>query len=597
MKKLVIGLVLVLALAVAAMVVLPMLTGDGGRPDRKAELQFISSDSLHTLDPHRSSWMVDFRILRGLFETLVLVNPETGDFEPGVAAVPGADDISADKRTYTFHLNPETRWSNGRPVTAEDFRFGWRRALMPDTASDYSYLLWYIEGAKDWYELRRRDLEAYAADEAGQSEAAAKALYEKHLAQFDEMVSLKAPDEHTLVVTLEKPIPYFLHVAAFPTLSPLHEPHMDGFKSGPDAATGRIRYDPTWIEPGNVVCNGPYILSEWNKQRDLLLTANKHYWNRDAVKSKSVHMKVNKDPGNAQLAMAQGDADWWADVPSTNLIAFELVTAARAGKRNDVSHYPVAGTYFLEFNCLDELEPGKPNPLAKKQVRQALSLAIDRQALVDTMIRGGQPVARTYVPPGFEGYRPAVEAGPTFDPQRARQLLAQAGHAGGKGMGGLRILIASERKGDQVMFQFVAEQWRTHLGIDVTADQKPSKLFGELRKTQQYAIARGNWFGDYPDPTTFLTKYLSDGNNNDAKWANERYDRLVEEADMELHPAKRMEMLRQAEALLLEEAPIAPLFRYVWVEMYDPERVKGLSQDILVRQRLDLIEVTPPSTD
>ena len=584
------GRFLGLLLVIVVLVVLAAVIFTPGH-QRRAELEFISSDSLHDFDPHIASWMVDFRVLEAMFERLVVLDAQTMTVQPAAAE---RWDISDDGLTYTFHLRKDAKWSNGDPVTAHDYVRGWRRAMLPDTGAQYIEMMWNIKGARAWGEAWSAQRKAYENNRMAKSAQTAKALLDQAYERFEETVGLKAVDDHTLRVELERPIPYFIELAAFATFSPLHGPSFEKFVTvEPD--TGLYKADADWIQPGNVVTNGPYVLTGYRADQDLMLEQSPHYWNREAMKNRSIYMKIMKDSKAALNYYESGRADWWPDVPASDVLAADLIDEQKQGRRNDVHANLVAGSYFYSFNCLPKLPDGRDNPFVDARVRLAFGLAIDRELLVTTILRAGQQAAGTYVPPVIPGYTSPRSAGMEFQPQRAKELLAEAGYPDGRGLEGLSLLY-NTGFGHEKIASFVADQWREHLNVSVELDGMASTQFGESLRKQQYDIARANWFGDYRDPTTFLTKYHSQGGNNDAKWNNPTYDAILAEADSMTDVQARAARLAEAEALLLQEAPIIPVFFYVDVDLYDPARVSGIHGNAWNIRNLEKIQVKPDVT-
>jgi oligopeptide transport system substrate-binding protein len=275
-------------------------------------------------------------------------------------------------------------------------------------------------------------------------------------------------------------------------------------------------------------------------------------------------------------------------VPSLDPIAERLKNSGR----DDVHSYVSCGSYFYIFNCNPTLPSGEKNPFADPRVRRALSMAIDRQTIVSQVTRMNQPVARTFVPVDvFAGYEPPVEAGVTFDPEGARKLLAEAGYPNGQGMPPRLTLLYNTGNAHGPVAQRLANTWAQELGIHFELDAREAVIFGQERKKQNFALARGNWFGDYRDPTTFLTMYQSNDGNNDAKFSSAEYDALLAQAQREVDPVKRMNILQDAERVLLREHPVAPIFHYVEIELFDPNRVRNVYPNMMKDRRIDRIEV------
>lgn len=561
-----------------------MVAVDNPRP-READLIFISASDLHNLDPQRTHWSVDFRILECLYEPLVRFRLPDQQLEPAAAA---NWKVSDDKRTYTFHIRPEARWSNGDPVLSTDFKYAWRRALSPDFASAYTGMLYCIEGAQDFWQWRTDELEKYARlPDDQRSDEAASRLWEQSREQFDRMVGVQTPDDHTLIVHLTNPTAYFLDLCAFMTLAPVHEASIESDLIGPDANTGLVEQSHEYFKPGVLIGNGPYLLQSRRPKENLLLIANDHYWNRAAMGNQSVMMKVNDNPYTALMQIQTGEADWWPDAPSTDQFAADLIER----KFPNMHVYPACATYFLTFNCTDLLPDGSPNPFTDARVRRAFSLAINRRAIVQTITRVNQPVALSFVPPNvFAGYAPPTQAGANHDPDQARRLLAEAGYPQGRGLAPLPVLV-DNNEGHKLIFQQLKNIWEQELGATIELDIKEPRIWGQMRSSQKFAIARRNWSGDYGDATTFLYLLQTGDGNNEGLWSNRNYDDLLAKADRETDAAQRIELLKQAERLLLIEQPVAPLFHSVLIEMFDPARVKNLHPNPMKRRRIELIQV------
>ncbi len=484
---------------------------------QRADFAFINRGDNKCLDPNGMSWMQDIRIAYGLWEGLYTLDAKT--LEPVLGC---ADSATTDptRTIWTIHIRPDAKWTNGDPVTAQDFLFGWRRFL--ETPGEYTYLHFYIRGAKQYSD----DFANYlAAKEAGKPATAPDMS----------AVGERALDDHTLVVTLTDPVPFFPSLLAFPAFFPMNEASMRDFLE-----SDGLHYNLDFTRPPHLVTNGPYRLAQWSFKRRLRLVASDYYWNRASIKSRVIDQIYAEDGLAALRIYDQGDVDWLSDV-DPNLAAQMLVE----GGRDDLHVFPAFGTYFYSLNCLPTLPDGRKNPLADVRVRQALAMSIDRDPIVRNVGRFGQPQSFTYVPPGvFAGY--VSPPGLPFDVPAAQKLLAEAGYPGGRGFPSLSILYNTESFHGDVA-QIVRRQWFTNLGIDMKLEGVEVKVFGADLNTQQYDIARAGWFGDYHDPTTFTDKYKSDSDENNSKWANAEYDRLCAEAQREADPQRRMQLFAQAE--------------------------------------------------
>ncbi|HEY8666809.1 MAG TPA: peptide ABC transporter substrate-binding protein, partial [Tepidisphaeraceae bacterium] len=458
-----------------------------------------------------------------------------------------------------FHIRDTARWSDGEDLLASDFVFAWRRML--EEPGDYTYLFHYIAGAQAYEEAyAMRAEQRWVPDGKGST----MLLVPEKVAFAT--VGIEAVDGKTLRVKLGNPVPFFPDLCAFAPFYPLQEKSMRKFAQDLKH-DGHISYDPSFTTPPNLVTNGPYRLESWQYRRRLRLAANEHYWDRASIKSPIIDQISAEDPSVQFNIYQAGRVDWLSDVSPD--IAAEL----RKKGREDLHVFPGFGTYFYSINCNPKLPDGRVNPLIDVRVRQALAMAIDKRPIVENVTRMGEPVTENYIPRGiFPKYR--SPNGLPHDIERAKKLLAEAGYPGGKGFPKVGILFNTGAHHDAVA-QIIARQWQTELGINVGLEGVEVKIFGNRLRSQDYAIARASWIGDYNDPSTFTDKYLSVSENNDSKWVSREYDDLCAAAVVEADPAKRLELLSQAEEILLREAPIIPIYSYVNVDMSRPN-VKGI---------------------
>ncbi|MEM9881857.1 MAG: peptide ABC transporter substrate-binding protein [Planctomycetota bacterium] len=555
--------------------------GEDEAPAAGGEVRFISGSAIKTLDPQGTSWLVDFRVIEGLFEPLLRVDPATLGLEPSAAAA--MPTVSDDGLVYTFTVRDEAKWSNGDPLRASDYAYGWMRALLFDLAADYSGLFFCIDGAEDFFDWRGEQLEAFDPD----SGPSADELWEQTKQHFAETVGIEVVDDKTLRVTLSRPTAFFNELVAFAPFSPVHEASAAAFLE-PDPASGALVMDPAYFRSADhLVSNGPYRLGRWDFRQQLVLDQNPHWWNKDSMGNARVVMQVVVDPAAALLRYNRGEADWYPGFPTALRDAAKLV----ASDRSDVHYGPAAGTYFYTFNCRLEID-GKPNPFTDPRVRKAFSLAVDRDTLVKNVTQLNQPVATTFVPPpAVAGYTPPTDAGVTFDPDAAKAMLAEAGYPNGEGLSGLTLLI-NEGGGHEQPAQFITNAWKQYLGVTVQIETVERTAFSERLRNGGFRVARAGWFGDYRDPTTFHDKLRSNNANNDGKYVNAEYDALLARAETILEPAERMAVLAEAEALMVAEQPIMPLYHYTNLELFDPAKVKNLHPNPWNIRRLDAIEVT-----
>lgn len=608
--------VIALVLALAAAVSLD-------RPLPPADFTYIDRSDVYTLDPQRMSYQHELRRAGAIYETLVTLRPSDCAIQPGVAE---RWEVSTDGLTYTFHLRADAKWSNGEPVTSDDFRYAWRRAILPDTAADYSGLFLAIRGAREFFNRRSEMLAEFASTHGARpSREEADALWRRTVELFDSTVGLAAPDPRTLVVTLESQVVYFLDNCAFPCFSPVHPKTVDAFVSI-DPASGRLIQRHDWTKPGRIVVNGPYVPTVWRYKRDMRLEQNPHYWNRGAQVARSIECRTVENPNTGVLSFESGAADWLTDLGpdyKTEMLAERRAYLARykneidaglargerlddivaalpppqAGERRDVRGFNAFGTDFFSFNCRPTLPGGRFNPFNDARVRRAFALAIDKQTLIDRVTRLNERVASALVPPdSLPGY-PRVE-GLGYDPRRAREELKAAGWDDRDGDGLIEnergekfptvdILYSTGSPRYQNLALAMRDMWKRELRVAAEVRSKDSKLYKDDLKEGNFMIARGGWYGDYGDPTTWLDLQQSTNGNNDRGYRNPEFDRRLAEASAEMDPARRLERLAELERwLFTEEMPLLPICNYFTVYMYDPARIEGITEHPRLEQDL-----------
>jgi oligopeptide transport system substrate-binding protein len=494
-----------------------------GPAAKRGDLVFINGAEPETLDPGLITGQPEGRVVNALFEGLTTFNAEA-------RAVPGMAEswtISDDKRVYTFKLRPGITWSDGTPITAQDFVDSWRRTLLPETAASYNYQLFYVKNAQPFAEGKITDFS---------------------------QVGVKALDERTLEVTLENPTPFFLDLCATPPLAPVPVKVIEKF--GDD-----------WIKPEHMVNNGAYVVDTWRINDIIRLRKNPRYWNAADVALETIDVLPIAKDTVAFNFYASGLADLSMD---KGLTPPALLDALK--KRPDFHPAPFLGTYFLRFNC-------QKGPFTDPRVRRAFGMAVDKRRIVEKVTRAGELPATGFVPPGLEGY--VSPDGLLYDPEQARQLLAEAGYPGGKGFPLVNYLY-DDRGSNEFIAVELQDMWAKELGVTVNLAKQEWKVYLNSMSSLDYDIARSSWVGDYPDPNTFLDLFLTGGGNNRTGWSDPDYDRLIAEAGREIDPAKRFALLHEAETLLVaKQAPICPLYYYVGIQLYDPEKVGGISPNIL----------------
>lgn len=584
------------------------------RPMPRADLAISNGNDVTTLDPQRMSWTHDLRVSRLVFEGLVANDVFDPDFTI-IPAVAERWEVSPDGREYWFFLRGDAKWSNGEPVRARDFVYAWRRAILPDTAADYYTFFEYIEGVEEFFSWRKGALESFAADtaklSAGARAEAARALWARTEARFAELVAVEAVNDRELTIRLVRPIPFFLDLCAFPTYYPVYQPLVAQYDHV-DAETGRLIAEGGWTKPPQVVSNGPYRLTVWRFKRDMRLEINPHYWNRGSLNIRTIDLPSIADPSAQVLAYQTGAVDYVADVTAPyrremvaqknafyrehweeyqGLVAegwdlFQIDRLLPADPRKAVHVTPAFGTYFWNFNCQQTLPDGRPNPLGDARVRRALALMVDKRLIAEEVRGLGEPVARTLVPPGsIAGYEspeglPCLSDCETSEERaaliaRARALLAEAGYAEPSEMPTIELEFNKD-SGHDLVAQSVAKNWQETLGIPVRLAQKELTVFRDDLKKHNFMTSRAGWYGDYPDPLTFLEISRTGDGNNDRAFANTLFDALLDAAYVEPDAAKRAAGLAEAERMLMEdELPMIPIFHYANVFMFDAETLSG----------------------
>lgn len=507
-------------LAVALVV---LVVAGCSRLSPRADLVFINGAEPETLDPAIITGQPEGRVVNALFEGLLRFGPD-GRAQPGVAE---RWEVSPDGTKYIFHLRLDAVWSDGRAVTAHDFLAAWRRTLTPATGSLYNYQLFYLKNA-----------EGYATGK---------------LKDFSE-VGVRALDDRTLEVELTHPTPFFLDLCAFPTLFPVR---VDLIEEAGD----------NWIKPGRILTNGAFLLEDWRINDRIRLRKNPAYWDAENVALQTVDILPISKANTAFNFYASGEADLLMD---KGLAPPSLLDALM--ERPDFHASPFLGVYFVRFNVTRE-------PFDDVRVRQAFALTVDAEAIVRRITRAGEVAASGFVPPGLAGYEPVEGLG--FDPERARALLAEAGFPEGRGFP-LSVYLYSEGELNEAIAVELQSAWRRELGVQIQLARQEWKVYLNSMSSLDYGMARSSWVGDYPDPNTFLDMFVTGGGNNRTGWSDPVYDQLIRAAAAEADAAVRLELLRKAEGILVREAvPIRPIFYYVGIQFYDPEKLGGIEGNLL----------------
>lgn len=473
-----------------------------------SELRINIHSEPPALHPGLASDNVSGGVLNQIFDGLTRIS-QSGTPELAIAE---KLDISDDQRVYTFTLR-DALWSNGDPVTAHDFEYAWKWVLDPANESKYAYQLYYIEGAEE-------------ANSSGSLDG----------------VGIKALNDKTLEVTLVHPTPYFLELTSFYTYLPINS----------KIAAGQ----PKWAEDAgdDYTSNGPFIMTEWQHSSKIVLKKNDTYWDKDTVKLDQITMTMVGDESTA-LAMYENHELDWAGKPLDALPTDTLTALRQSGALNAQAS---AGTYFYTLNIN---EP----PLNNTNLRKALAYAIDRQSLIDNVSQGGELPAMAFVPPTiFDDNTTGYFSDHAVD--QAQQYLEQAlQELGYKSAAEIPTLTLSYNtsEGHQKIAQAIQDMWINNLGVNVTLENIEWKVYIEKLQARDYQVGRLGWLADFNDAVNFLEVLRDkDGGNNNTGWENAEYKQLLQQSATEKDAAKRRQLLKNAEQILMDEMPIIPIYFY-----------------------------------
>jgi oligopeptide transport system substrate-binding protein len=501
-------------------------------------LHFGNQTEPQDLDPHITTGVPEFHILGSIFEGLVNLDPKDLSPLPGAAR---SWEVSDDGLTYTFHLRNGARWSNGDPLKASDFVFSFQRILSPALGAEYAYMLYSIKNARDFHTSQISDFS---------------------------LVGAKASDDSTLVIELDKPTPYFLSLTAHHSFFPVNPSII--LKHGKIDTRGT-----PWTRPSNLVGNGPFKLTSWEINKIVSVEKNPLYWDSSRVSLNTIHFYPIENNMTEERAFRTGQLHITANLPP------QKISWYRENRPEVLRIDPYLGTYYYLVNV-------NRKPLDNVNVRRALSLAIDRKAITENLLKGGQNPATCFTPPeAGGGYR--CDSMVMFDTTEAKRLLAEAGYGPGNPLP-LISLLYNTSETHHMTAQAIQQMWKKYLGIDVTLVNQEWKVYLSSTHGKNYDIARMGWVGDYDDPNSFLDMWITDGGNNRTGWSNAAYDSLIELASRTADKDSRFAFFREAEKILLSELPVIPLYFYTNVYLLHPS-VKGWDPNLLNIHNLKFISL------
>ncbi|WP_373530955.1 peptide ABC transporter substrate-binding protein [Vampirovibrio sp.] len=534
--------VLVVSRCCAALLTLALLASTGcKKPDSLSNAE----SARHTfrmnlgteppdLDPAKTDDLTSFSVLLPLFKGLTQFDAEMHP-SPAIAE---SWERSGDGLRYVFHLRKNARWSDGKPVTADDFLFAWQRALSPATGAPYVFFLYELKNGKAFYEGRLKDFS---------------------------QVGVHAVDAHTLSVELERPTPFFLDLAASPVMLPLRR----------DVVTN---YGDKFTEASHMLSNGAYQMAQWTHEEKIVLTPNPYFYESAPAKRpqvKAIEMYMINDANTSVVMYENGGLDFIET--TTSIPSFDV---RRLRKSPDCRTSVLHRISYFGFNV------EKP-PFNNPKVRQAFAYALDR-SYYPRLMQSGQKPMTSWVTPGLVGYNP--QRGIAYDPQKAKKLLAEAGYPEGKGFPTVHLSFQTQYD-IQKEAEIAQYLWKKNLNVDVRLDNMEWKVLLSKLDEDPPQIFRLGWFVDYPDADSFMNVFLSGSGNNHTQWKNQRYDQWVQKAVITLNPVQRQKLYNQAQQLLLEtETAIIPVYASEKTYLVKP-RIQGLSINALNLPNFDELRV------
>jgi len=465
-----------------------------------------------TLDPLKAEGMPEIHILRDLFEGLV-IQDENGKVIPGVAE----RWENKGNKTYTFYLRKEARWSNGDPVVAQDFVFSLHRAVDPAFASPNA---WYLKLT----EMKN-----------------AKAIIDGKMA-VDEL-GVIALDDYTLRFELEKPVPYFVSMTGHTSMMPLHQATV-------------LKYGQRWARPENMISNGAFKINKWVVNERIELARNEYYWdNKNTVLNHVTYIPFDSQTAAMNRYMT-GEVDITSDVPN------QMAKKLKAEHPDEYKVTPLLCTYYYAFNT-------KHKPFDNSDVRKALSYSINRDVITNGITNVGNLPAYTFAHidvAGFKAVQPEYSQWSQKEREnKAVEFLTKAGVSKEKPVQGKLLYNTSESH--KTIAVAIASMMKKNLGVDISLENQEWKSYLSSRKTGDFDIMRASWCGDYNEASTFLSLFTSDNERNYAFYQNEAYDDVMAKAQVATDEVERNNYYNQAEAMLAEDMPVAPIYYYMQARM------------------------------
>ncbi len=512
-------------------------TSSGGGEEKKSEIKYAAKQVLNrtenqeipTMDVSKSTDTLGSQILGNTMEGLYRLDK---DNKP-IPAAAESSTKSEDGKKYTFKLRKDAKWSNGDPVTAKDFVYAWQRLLDKNTAAEYAFIAFYIKNA-----------EAINKGEKPLTDLGAKAV-----------------DDYTLEVELEKPVPYFLNLMAFPSYYPLNEKFV------------KEKGDKFGLEADTTLYNGPFVMASWKHEQGWQLKKNDKYWDNKTVKLEEINYSVVKEVATKVNLYDTGSIDF-------TLLSGEFVDKYKSNKE-EYGEYSEASTFFLRLN---QKRNGQDTPLKSKKLREAIALSIDKKGLANVILNNGSKATDQLVPKGLatgpdgKDYQDTFKNGLKYNPKKGAAAWEEAKKELGKDQITIELLSYDDGTAKKIADYFKDQIEKNLKGVTVNTKIQPFKQKLKLESAQDYEVSFAGWSPDYSDPMTFIDMFESKSPYNQMSYSNPKYDEMVKKAGNELlsDPKKRWETLGKAEKLFLEEdAGLIPLYQTGRAYVMKPN-VKGI---------------------
>lgn len=482
-----------------------------------------------TIDPALNQSIFSATFIENSFEGLIKVSPD-GKVEPGVA---DKWELSPDKKTYTFHLRGNAVWSDDKSVIAENFKFAWERLLNKEINSPYTNYAMCIKGARDYYE-----------------------------GKADTVEGIEVVDDFTMKVTLNNPTPYFLEIIASHPFVPVRD--------------DVVKYKNWSRDPEKYISNGPLTLKSIVDGKSMVYERNIHYWDEENVKLDKLIVNIIPDEDEVIKQFRLGKVDYINGILSDDID--DLF------KKGEAQRVNIVGTYMYSFNLTGDMKEKNPEVykvLNNKNIRKALSLAIDREFLVKNISHAGERPADSIIPPGIKDYEGKEFKNKSYLPikgdiKEAQRLLKEAGYPNGKGFPEIELLYGTSVENNKIA-KGIKDIWKKNLGINIKLEEKDKKTISKRIEDKDINILREGWIADYNDPTTFLKLFESGASGNNLGYSNKELDRLMKEGDSAKHDKDHTELYHKVEDIIMDDMPTIPLFFYVNTVCVAPN-VKGIER-------------------